>query len=625
MGESMKKTMHDFVRVVARWRERAVKTRQGVILKSALQLGLREKLLLMLGVWTFLALASGLAGIFAMQTANDRLVEMYNQRLVALKQLKAVSDLYTVNIIDTSHKLRNGNLSWPVARQRVTEAQSQLQTAWQDYRAQPRTGEEEQAAIRAELQMNIATMEIENLQTILLKEDKEELGRFMIEVLYSSIEPVAVQMSELIDLELVLAKAEYEAAQANHARWAKLFLALLATGIGVGSLLAAKLLRSLLKQIGSTAAAVERVAQGDLSGLLTVVDTQDELGRLLNGVNVMTENLRALVLRLNDSACQVQDSAKLVEGTVEELSSVAANVAETGQALRGDAALGREALLEVARSLLELSALVSVAKERAQDAGKRAQETHEVAVQGQNRISLAVNRMEQLHRHTDGARVLVDNLQDCSKRISDINRTMTAISSQTKLLSLNAAIEAARSGEAGRGFNVVALEIGKLAELSNSSAAQVAALIRQMTDSSKAVADMMSDYGDEVVQGTTVVTQAGDALSDILQAVATTVEDIEDISSVTREEVAQSDTIVELIDSLASVIDNSVGRADDLAELLQTNRSSVASLAAGTEENRELAEQLGQAVAGFQLAAQEAPVRNTIEEEAREEENQAVA
>ncbi|WP_346356136.1 methyl-accepting chemotaxis protein [Azotosporobacter soli] len=620
------KMVRGFVELVQDWHDRVLTLKQrlgsgGTVRK----VGLREKLILMLGVWAFLAVAGSLAGLVAMQTANDRLVDMYNQRLVALRQLKVVSDLYTVNIVDSSHKLRNGNLSWPVARQRVTEAQNQLQTAWQAYRAQPRTGEEEQAAIRAELQMNIASMEIQNLQTILLKEDKEQLGRFMIEVLYSSIEPVAVQMSELIDLELVLAKAEYEAAQASHAHWAKLFLALLTAGILVGSVLAVKLLRSLLKQISSTATAVERVAKGDLSGSLAIVATQDELGRLLNGVNVMTENLRGLVQHLAESACQVQDSAKLVEGTVGELSTVSANIAETGQALRGDAALGRETLVEVARSLLELSALVSVAKERAQDAGKRAKETREVAMEGQNRVSLAVNRMEQLHRHTDGARTLVDNLQECSKRISDINRTMTAISSQTKLLSLNAAIEAARSGEAGRGFNVVALEIGKLAELSSGSAAQVAALIRQMTDSSKAVADMMREYGGEVVQGTTIVTQAGDALSNILQAVANTVEDIEDIVSVTTEEVAQSDAIVELIDSLANVIDNSVNRADDLAELLQTNRSSVAVLAAGTEENRELAEQLGQAVAGFHLPDAPETVRNTIEATLREKNNQAVA
>lgn len=570
------------------------------------RVGLRGKLLLLLGIWSCLAVLGGAAGLLAMQQANARLVDMYDHRLVALKQLKTVSDLYTGQIIDTTHKLRNGNLSWANARQRVDAAQGELQTAWRDYRAQPRDGAEEQAAIRAELQMQIADAELAHLREILLREDKEQLGRFMIEVLYSSIEPVAVQMSELIDLELTLAHDEYETAQREHRRLALAFALLLGAGMAASGLLALRVLRSVLAQIEETAAAVERVAAGDLCGS-PLLAGGDELGRLAGGVTRMNENLRALVRRLSGSAGQVQASTRQVEKTVGELSGASQRLAETGQALERDAAAGKNAIVEAAKALVELSALVGVAKERARLAGERAELTQQAALDGRRCVGAAVGQMQRLHQQTGAASIAVDELQACALRIREINRTMTAISSQTKLLSLNAAIEAARSGEAGRGFNVVALEIGKLAELSRGSAAQVAELIGQMTDSSKAVVEMMGGYGREVEAGTQLVTQAGEALESIRAAVGATVDDIGEVAGVTAEEVAQSDAIIEVIDLLATVIENNAARAGDLAQLLQQSRSGVDELAAGVEENRELAEELGRAVADFTLPDETAP------------------
>ncbi len=563
-----------------------------------LNLPLRAKITLLLGVWVCLALVGGLAGIFAMQKANESLVEMYDQRLVALRQLKVVSDLYSVNVIDASHKLRNGNLSWPIARARVGDAQAQLKDAWQAYRSKALGPREEQAAIRAELQMGIAGAELENLQRIMEREDKDALGRFMIETLYSSIEPVGVQMSELIDLELTLAKEEYEETQKKHASWAKGFMLLLAGGILIGAFLAAALLRSLLGQIKGTVIAVERVAEGDLSGTLSV-SGEDELGRLFAAVNLMTENLRFLVRRMAESADQVQFSVCRVEATAGELTGVSAAVAENGAGMRTDAALGKAAIVDTAKALLELSALVSVAKERAHEAGERAKTMQETAVSGQESVGAAVAQMEMINRHTDSARSMVGNLQQCSKRISEINSTMTAIASQTKLLSLNAAIEAARSGEAGRGFNVVALEIGKLAEMSNASAAQVAGLIKEMTESSNAVVAAMMQYRSEVTQGAEIVGDAGVALGKILAAVEATAADIAAVVGVTEEEVAQSDAIINLIDSLATVVDNSAARAEKLAELLRKNHEMVDDLAAGMEENRKLADALSASVKGF--------------------------
>ena len=582
-------------KIIAAWREVAEKKKYR---SKKPKLGLRLKLGLLIGIWVALTLLGGLAGILAMQKANESLVEMYDQRLVALRQLKVVSDLYSANVIDASHKLRNGNMSWPIARARVSDAQSQLKDAWQAYRGKPLGQREEQAAIRAELQMGIASVELENLQRIMEREDKDALGRFMIETLYSSIEPVGVQMSELIDLELALAKEEYEETQKKHANWAKAFTLLLSCGIVIGAFFAAALLRSLLGQIKGTVAAVERVAEGDLSGTLPV-SGDDEMGRLFAAVNMMTENLRFLVKRLAESAEQVQFSVCRVEATAGELTGVSASVEENGAEMRKDAVLGKDAIIDTAKALLELSALVSVAKERAHEAGERAKTMQETAISGQKSVVAAVSQMEMINRHSDSARGMIGNLQQCSKRISEINSTMTAIASQTKLLSLNAAIEAARSGEAGRGFNVVALEIGKLAEMSNASAAQVAGLIKEMTESSNAVVAAMMQYRSEVTQGAGTVGDAGRALERILDAVDATSGDIAAVVSVTEEEVAQSETIITLIDSLATVVDNSAARAEKLSELLRKNHDMVDDLAAGMEENRKLADALSASVKDF--------------------------
>jgi len=244
---------------------------------------------------------------------------------------------------------------------------------------------------------------------------------------------------------------------------------------------------------------LQAVAEGDLTQQATV--TEDITGAIADSVNYTVEELRNLVQQVQGTASRVTETTGLVDQTSTEL------LAASTEQLHEIRATG-EAVLQMADRINQVSA-------QAQETAEVARQSREAAEQGKQAMENNIGGMHQIRDHIQETSKRIKRLGESSQEIGEITELISDITEQTNVLALNAAIQAASAGEAGRGFSVVAEEVQRLAERSADATRRIAALVKTIqTDTQDAVAAMeRSTVG--VVQGTQLSDAAGRALNEI--------------------------------------------------------------------------------------------------------------
>jgi methyl-accepting chemotaxis protein len=160
----------------------------------------------------------GCVGMFLAKTSNDGLDTVYKDRVVCLQQLKVISDMYAVNIVDTSHKVRDGALSWSDGIKNLAEARKRVADEWKDYTGTYLVPEEKKLVDEAIPLMKSADEAVARLNGIFDRKDKEALTHFAATRLYPAIDPLTDKISKLSELQLRVAKQEYDKSDAR-GRW----------------------------------------------------------------------------------------------------------------------------------------------------------------------------------------------------------------------------------------------------------------------------------------------------------------------------------------------------------------------------------------------------------------------
>jgi methyl-accepting chemotaxis protein len=249
----------------------------------------------------------------------------------------------------------------------------------------------------------------------------------------------------------------------------------------------------------------------------------------------------------------------------------------------------------------QLSSLIQIAKDKAASATINSQVTVDAARGGKAVVTEVKNSMDTIHTKTREAEKVITLLNEYSQRIGIISETITGIAKQTNLLALNAAIEAARAGEAGRGFAVVADEVRKLAEQSNTEADNITQLISKIIENTDSAVMAMKHSLTEVEIGVQSVDKADKSLENILTAVAETVSDIDGIAKVTDDEIASSDKIVKLIEVVAEDIERTERDAQQVSAATEETSATIETIAASSEQTSAMAQNLQNLINKFKV------------------------
>ncbi len=313
------------------------------------------------------------------------------------------------------------------------------------------------------------------------------------------------------------------------------------------------------------------LADGDLTIRATV--SEDITGAIADSVNYTVEELAVLVRRINDAAERVTRASSAAQSTSNEL--ISATKIQSAEIQGANASV-----LEMANSMKTVSS-------SALESARVARASLEAAQKGSAAVSNSISGMNEIRSQIQETSKRIKRLGESSQEIGEIVELISDITEQTNVLALNAAIQAASAGEAGRGFSVVAEEVQRLAERSGEATKQIAAIVKTIqTDTNDAVAAMEhSTQG--VVEGAKLSDAAGQALNEISSVSQDLANLIQAISSDTQ---AQADIATHVADSMKEIL-----------RITGQTTTSTQETAVSIGELAELAVELKGSVSGFKV------------------------
>jgi len=232
-------------------------------------------------------LGLGVNGLYGIQYSNDRLSTVYNDRVVPLQQLKIVADMYAVNIVDTSHKLRNGNISWSQAQKNVDDAIKAVDKNWQAYTQTYLVPEEKVLISEAKPLIEQANVATAKLKEIIRTQDESLIAEFTINNLYPSIEPLSEKISELTVLQLDIAAKEFSLAQENYAFKRNLNILFIFIGLLITGFLGWQLYRAIMPRIEMAISYLMATAQGEDHDSVLRTGHRDEMTDVMDAYRAL--------------------------------------------------------------------------------------------------------------------------------------------------------------------------------------------------------------------------------------------------------------------------------------------------------------------------------------------------
>jgi methyl-accepting chemotaxis protein len=336
--------------------------------------------------------------------------------------------------------------------------------------------------------------------------------------------------------------------ESTDARNLQLICTLLALVLGV--LAAVIITRQITRPLRDTLAVVERIASGDLTHTVAVT-RRDELGVLQQGIQRMGSTLRDLIGGIRDSVVQIASAAEELSAVTEQTSAgVNSQKVETDQ---------------VATAMHEMSATVAEVARNAEQASEAASTADKEARAGDKVVGEAIVQIERLAAEVLRSTDAMTLLEQESDKIGKVMDVIKAVAEQTNLLALNAAIEAARAGEAGRGFAVVADEVRGLAQRTQKSTEEIESLVAGLQNGTRQVSSIMLSSRELTNSSVTLTRKAGTSLESITLTVSNIQAMNQQIAAAAEEQSAVAEEISRSIISVRDVSEQTASASEETA------------------------------------------------------------
>jgi methyl-accepting chemotaxis protein len=495
----------------------------------------------------------GVVGFYVAKISNDGMETIYNDRVEALEQLKVISDMYSNNIIDTSHKVRDGSLNFGEGRKNVDEALRTIGAKWKAYLNTTFVPEEKKLVDEITPLMKKADGSVANLKRLLAKEDKEGLTAFTINEMYPAIDPLGDKITALVNLQLVEAKEVHVDSGALYSKGKILSIILIIAGVLCSILYSTIIIKGIMRELGGEPSDVREISQAVAGGDLTISIRTDERdkGSVMLAMKNMVENLRFIISQVSATSSQVATASSQLHSTADRIATGAEEVAaQTGT---------------VATAGEEMSATSGDIARNCQSAAEGAQKASKSAQYGTSVVEKTVTAMGEIAEKVLASAKTVENLGARSDQIGEIIGTIEDIADQTNLLALNAAIEAARAGEQGRGFAVVADEVRALAERTTKATREIGEMIKAIQDETRGAVAAMEQGVRQVEAGTSEAAKSGAALGDILEQINSVAMQVNQIATAAEEQTATTGEISNNMMQITQVVQDTANGAHESA------------------------------------------------------------
>jgi len=315
----------------------------------------------------------------------------------------------------------------------------------------------------------------------------------------------------------------------------------------------------------------------------------------------MAENLREVLQKVSFDSQQVAASAEELTASAEQMNSASEHISNTIQEIASSTGKQVQETSDMDHTVTEMLEYVQQISANSLGVTKKARDTSSKAGDGNKAIQTVVSQMNTINGRVAETFQVIEQLGNHSTQIGVISKVITDIADQTNLLALNAAIEAARAGEQGKGFAVVADEVRKLAEQSSQSANQISVLITKIQEETVKAVSSMKNVTVEVGEGIEIVNQAGTTFGDIRSAVDEVNEQITDVSTSVGQLRIGMEQMVEVIKLVKQVSEDTNSSTQNISAATEEQLASMQEISSSAVSLTNMAEELMELIGKFKI------------------------
>ena len=356
----------------------------------------------------------------------------------------------------------------------------------------------------------------------------------------------------------------------------------------------------LLKPLGKLVDVANQVANGDLNNVNLEI-THDEIGRLSQSIKTMVSNLQHVILNIRNTSNHVSSAANQLTVNATESYNSSTHIANGIEQITQNAETSLIIIEETAAAMEETAFGIHQIAESANTAAELSASASKASEQGDQVVQQVIAQMQLIHESVEQIGQTINGLHVNTNKISDIVNIITAIADQTNLLALNAAIEAARAGEHGKGFAVVADEVRKLAEQSSQSATEIYNLISTIQSDSNASIVVMEKGKDDVKVGMDYTNEVGVIFKEILTSSDEVANQIREISAASQQISASSEEVAASVTNIKKASEHSSQFSLSVSQSTQQQLSTMLEVKEASTSLGQTAEELQALVAKFKL------------------------
>lgn len=343
------------------------------------------------------------------------------------------------------------------------------------------------------------------------------------------------------------------------------------------------------------------LTNGDFRRNSVSVDSNDEIGQLARGFNDMRAGLRKLINDVQNQSSQVAAASQEMTASAHQSAQASEQVAVSIVSIAESMNQGLHAAKDADIMTQDVTHSVEEIAAKAKDIDNVAKTTSKNASLGSTAVGNALSEMEKIDEGSREIQNAIAKLDKGSQEIGNIVELISNIAAQTNLLALNAAIEAARAGEAGRGFAVVADEVRKLAEESETSSRRIGELIKRNLSDMQGAVEVSRIGTERINEGIMVVKDAGNTFNLIVSDVENLSQQVDFIAKAIGEIAAGSEKIASSVDQITSISQKNAAETESVSAATEEQSASMEEIASASRTLAELAERLQHEVAKFKV------------------------